>query len=88
MNIDISFEKALNELPDGTGYDSFSHKTIEDLCYLCLHELDLVAEREYWHPIGKRKKYLNFCQKYGFYADMAMTMFIAAKFVSKSDIDM
>ena len=41
----MNFDKALNALPDGTGYDHTAHKTIEDLCYLCLHELDMVAER-------------------------------------------
>ena len=59
------FDKALNKLPDSAGYDSFAHKTIEDLCWICLHELDLVAEREYWHPLAERKKLLKFIETYG-----------------------
>ena len=59
------FETALKQLPDGTGFDSFAHKTVEDLCWICLHELDLVAEREYWAPVAKRKKFLKFIEKFG-----------------------
>ena len=81
----MTFEKALNELPDETGFDSFSHKTIEDLCYLCLHELDLHAEQEYWHPVAVRKKLLAFCKKYGYYATEAEAMFIAGKGLKKAD---
>ena len=70
----MTFEKALKELPDVCGLDS-CHKTIEDLCWICLHELDLHAEQEYWHPLAVRKKLLAFCKKYGHYADEAQAMF-------------
>jgi hypothetical protein len=40
------FDKAL-KLPTSAGYDAFAHKTEEDLCYIFLHELDLVVEQEY-----------------------------------------
>lgn len=81
----MTFEKALNELPDVCGYDSFTHKTIEDLCWLCLHELDLHAEQEYWHPTSVRKKLLAFCKKYGHYADEAQAMFTQGNGLKKSD---
>jgi len=81
----MTFETALNELPDVCGFDSFSHKTIEDLCYLCLHELDLHAEQEYWHPVAVRKKLLAFCKKHGYYTSEAQSMFDAGKSVSKAD---
>lgn len=81
----MTFEKALNQLPDVCGFDSFSHKTIEDLCYLCLHELDLHAEQEYWHPVAVRKKLLAFCKKYGHYAEEAQSMFNAGIGLQKSD---
>ena len=80
-----SFEQALNALPDVCGFDSFSHKTIEDLCYLCLHELDLHAEQEYWHPVAVRKKLLAFCKKFGYYATQAEQMFAAGNGLKKSD---
>jgi hypothetical protein len=83
----MDFNKALNALPDGTGYDSFTHKTVQDLCYLCLHELDLVAEREFWHPVSQRKKYLKFCVKHGFYANEAQAMYQASLSVSKNDCE-
>ena len=50
------FDKALKALPPTAGYDPFAHKTVEDLCWICLHELDLVAEEEYWLPLAERKK--------------------------------
>jgi len=31
-----------------TYFEFSEHTTIADLCYLCLHELDLHAEQEYW----------------------------------------
>lgn len=81
------YEEALKELPDGTSLDASVHTTVEDLCYVCLHELDLVAEGEYWHPMALRRKYLKFCQKYGTdlpmgkstYADEALQMFNAGQ---------
>ena len=61
----MSFEKALKDLPANTGYDFFTHKTPEDLCWVCLHELDLHAEGEYKISLKLRKQYLKFIQKYG-----------------------
>jgi hypothetical protein len=81
----MDFETALNNLPDGTGFDSFAHKTVEDLCWLCLHELDMHAEGEYWHTAAQRKKYLNFCRKYGYYAEEAQEEFELGKGLKKAD---
>jgi hypothetical protein len=79
------FDKALSSLPDVCGYDSFTHKTIVDLCWLCLHELDLHAEQEYWHTAADRKKLLAFCKKHGYYADEAQTMFTKGTGLQKAD---
>lgn len=79
------FEKALNKLPDSAGYDMFSHKTIEDLCWICLHELDLVAEKEYWLPKTEIKKLYRFIQKYGYYLNEATEVYPLALLVKKSD---
>jgi hypothetical protein len=81
----MTFEKALNSLPNVCGFDSFSHKTIQDLCYLCLHEPDLHAEQEYWHPVAVRKKLLAFCKKYGHYEAEAQAMFTAGNGLKKVD---
>jgi hypothetical protein len=81
----MTFDKALTNLPDVCGYDSFTHKTIQDLCYLCLHELDLHAEQEYWHPIAVRKKLLAFCKKHGHYADEAQIQFTNGNGLKKAD---
>jgi len=81
----MTFDKALNDLPDVCGFDAFSHKTIEDLCWLCLHELDLHAEREYWHPVAVRKKLVAFCKKYGHHQDEAQAMFNKGAGLKKSD---
>lgn len=81
----MDFDKALNDLPDVCGYDSFSHKTIKDLCYLCLHELDLHAEQEYWHTVAVRKKLLAFCKKHGHYQAEAQQQFDLGKHLKKSD---
>ena len=81
----MNFENALNNLPDVCGFDPFNHMNIEDLCWLCLHELDLHAEQEYWHPVVVRKKLLDFCKKYGYYATEAEAMFTAGKGLKKSD---
>jgi hypothetical protein len=81
----MTFQKALDTLPDVCGFDSFNHTTIEDLCWLCLHELDLHAEQEYWHPVAVRKKLLAFCKKHGHYATEAEAMFTAGQGLKKSD---
>lgn len=81
----MPFEKALRELPDVCGFDSFSHTTVEDLCWLCLHELDLHAEQEYWHSAAVRKKLLAFCKKHGFYETKAQAMFISGAGLKKTN---
>jgi hypothetical protein len=80
-----TFKKALNQLPDGTGFDSFVHKTVEDLCWICLHELDLHAEEEYFVPLALRRQYLSFIRKNKFYVKEAEAMFIAGRQVQESD---
>jgi hypothetical protein len=60
-----------------TYFEPTEHTRICDLCYLCLHELDLHAEGEYWHPIKERKALLKFCQKWGKYADEAGLDYVA-----------
>ena len=85
-----NFETALKQLPDGTGFDSFTHKNVEDLCWICLHELDLVAEREYWLPIAQRKKLLKFIETYGKtcdkdYTEEARKIYAQAQGVKKSE---
>lgn len=84
----MEFQKALSKLPEGTGFDAYSHKTIEDLCWICLHELDLHAEGEYFVPIALRRKYLAFIRKHGFYVKQAEEMFAQGKNVSKADCEM
>ena len=84
------FDKALKALPSSAGFDAFSHKTVEDLCWICLHELDLVAEREYWQPMAERKKLLKFIETYGpscenDYSADARKVFDQARLVTKSD---
>ena len=80
-----TFQKALDKLPEGTGFDAYSHKTVQDLCWICLHELDLHADREYFVPMALRKKYLAFNKKFGFYVNEAQAMFDAGKSVTKAD---
>lgn len=65
MFIEQNFQEALDNLPDNTGYDPFSHKNVADLCWVCLHELDLHSEGEYWHDAVARRNYLKFIEKYG-----------------------
>jgi len=79
------FEAALKKLPAGTGFDPFAHKTVEDLCWICLHELDMHAEAENFASMALRKKYLAFCQLYGFYALEAGKQFRRGATVRKSD---
>lgn len=67
------YEQALKDFEGSvihlTYFEYREHTTIDDLCYLCLHELDLHAEGEYWHPIKERKALLKFCQKWGPHAE-------------------
>jgi hypothetical protein len=78
-----SFEFALLHLPDVCGYDG--HKTIKDLCWLCLHELDLHAEREYFCPVKTRTKLLNFCIRFGYYSREAQHMFDSGFGLARKD---
>ncbi len=69
------FATALNKLPSGTYFDPLAHKTVADLCFVCLHELDLHAEGEYFHPLAMRKKYLRFIEKHGHYITEGQAMY-------------
>ena len=69
------FELALKELPEGTYFEHGAHTTVEDLCFVCLHELDLHAECEYFHPVAMRRAYLKFIEKHGFYVMEAQAVF-------------
>ena len=70
------YEQALKDFESSvihlTYFEYREHTTIADLCHLCLHELDLHAEGEYWHPIKERKALLKFCQKWGPHAEGTM----------------
>jgi hypothetical protein len=79
------FEKALKELPDGTNFCHFSHKEISDLCYVCLHELDLHAEGEYFCTLPMRKKYLKFILKHGHYTNEAKQVYAIGLTKTKAD---
>jgi hypothetical protein len=68
-----------------TYFEPGQHTEIYDLCFLCLHELDLHAEGEYWHPIALRKKLLAFCKKWGYYANEAQQQFDLGKSAKKCD---
>jgi hypothetical protein len=81
----MTFKKALAKLPSVTGFDALVHKTIEDLCWICLFELDLHAEHEYWHPLAVRKQLLNFCKKHGYYASEAQEQFNIGRNHCKED---
>ena len=70
----MSYQKALEDfgkVSSLTYFEPSQHTKIADLCYLCLHELDLHAEGEYWHPAAVRQALLKFCQKWGPHADEA-----------------
>ena len=58
------FQKALDNLPDDTDLD-VHHNTVKDLCWLCLHEIDLHQEGEYRHSIKRLKEYRAFINKFG-----------------------
>tara|TARA_R110000823_G_scaffold24690_2_gene73319 strand:- start:54 stop:347 length:294 start_codon:yes stop_codon:yes gene_type:complete len=84
------FDKALKALPPTAGYDPIAHKTVEDLCWICLHELDLVTEEEYWLPLVERTKLLKFIVRFGKtckkdYTDEARKMYAKSVNVSKED---
>ena len=79
------FDKALKTLPDSAGFDAFAHKTVEDLCWICLHELDLVAEMEYWLPLAERKRLLKFIEKHGYYVDEARRIYKQSLGVTADD---
>ena len=83
--MEATFEQALKKLPSGTYYDHVAHKTIESLCFVCLHELDLHAEGEYFHPLAMRKKYMKFIETFGFYVDEAKHVYKIGLGKTKSD---
>lgn len=91
----MSYQDALKDFQKVqhlTYFEVSEHTSIADLCYLCLHELDLHAEQEYWHTITDRKALLKFCQKWGShstdginYVSESQRMFDAGKNYKKSD---
>lgn len=83
-----SFDAALKDfskVEHVTYFEPGEHTEISDLCFLCLHELDLHAEGEYWHPIVLRKKLLAFCKKWNYYANEAQQQFDLGKSARKCD---
>jgi len=68
----MTYENALKDfmkVAHLTYFEFREHTKISDLCYLCLHELDLHAEGEYWHPASVRRMLLRFLQTWGAYAE-------------------
>ena len=61
----MDFQKALDELPDGTGFDWTAHKEITDLVFLCQHELDMHAEGEFRHRVADLYRFVDFIGRYG-----------------------
>jgi hypothetical protein len=58
-------KKDFDKVSHYTYFDPMVHSTIEDMTFVSLHELDLHAEGEYWHPIKVRRDLLNFITKHG-----------------------
>lgn len=48
-----------------TYFDARDHRTLADLCYLCLHELSMHAEGNFNHRLADREALLDFCRKWG-----------------------
>ena len=95
VELKSDFENALKDfgaVAHLTYFEYSEHTTIADLCYLCLHELDLHAEGEYWHPVKTRQALLRFCKKWGplaqesmDYVAEAQKIFDAGRNLKKSD---
>ena len=84
----MTYEQALKDfskVAHVTYFEPTEHTEVSDLCFLCLHELDLHAEGEYWHPVAIRKQLLAFCKKYGHYVEEAQQQFNIGKNKSKED---
>jgi hypothetical protein len=74
--MDIEFQQALKALPQAvTGYNKDVHSTVRDLCYLCLDELGIHADREFYHDSKFRKACLAYCERYGFFVEEARETF-------------
>lgn len=52
-------QKIANKLPKNSLYSPKVHKTIEDICLVCLQELDLHAEGQYKHKKKNLLQYLR-----------------------------
>jgi len=84
--MDIDFAKARKELPrDVTGFDKDVHITVRDLCYLCLDELSIHADREFYHDPKFRKACLKFCETYGFFVEEARATFKKCLTITKEE---
>jgi hypothetical protein len=84
----MTYEQALKDfskVAHVTYFEPTEHTEVSDLCFLCLHELDLHAEGEYWHPVAIRKQLLAFCKKYGHYVEEAQQQFNLGKNKNKED---
>lgn len=70
-------QKDFDKVVHHTYFEPTVHVTADDLCFLCLHELDLHAEGEYWHPAQVRRDLLNFIKKHGseYYKSEALRQF-------------
>lgn len=79
--------KDFNKVGHFTYFDPMVHSTADDMTFVCLHELDLHAEGEYWHPIKIRRDLLKFIQKHGsdYHKSEALRQFNLGKDKRKED---
>ena len=56
---------SFSTLPNGYRYDPLACKTIEELCWVCLHELSMHADGEYQHKKKALIEFRDFAVKYG-----------------------
>jgi hypothetical protein len=80
-------KKDFGKVAHHTYFDPMVHSTVDDMCFVCLHELDLHAEGEYWHPVKTRRDLLNFINKHGtdYYKNEALRQFNLGKDKRKED---
>jgi hypothetical protein len=83
----IDVKKDFSKVSHHTYYDPMVHSTTDDMCFVCLHELDLHAEGEYWHPIKVRRDLLKFITKHGtdYHKNEALRQFNLGKDKRKED---
>jgi len=83
-------KKDFGKVSHHTYFDPMVHSTVDDMCFVCLHELDLHAEGEYWHPIKVRRDLLNFISKHGsnHHKSEALRQFTNGNGLKKADANM